>query len=120
MAMADPKYGPTQLLQDEGTVADFFGKAPAMYNEKGIASTVAVIEDLRWVTPEIGIVQARFPYLDADGNDIGNAETSIYTIRRNEAGDLAIICAVALGTDEDLEARRRGKKHFGEVGDQRS
>lgn len=117
MIMADPKYGPSQVLQEPDKVSGFFAQAPDMYHEKGIETTLAEIEDLRWLDDGLGLVAARFPYVDADGNDMGDGERSLYVIRRDGNGELAICTAIALGTDSDRAARGR-RRPIGNVGDQ--
>ncbi len=119
MVMADPKYGPSQVLEDPQKVSGFFSQAPDQYHEKGIETTFPHIESLDWADDGIGIVRARFPYVDADGNDLGDGESSIYILRRDPNGELAILTAVALGTYSDREARRKGRsKPVGQEGDQ--
>lgn len=120
MVMADPKYGPSQLLQEPQKVAGFFDQAPEQYHDKGIGSTFPEIESLEWADEGIGVVRVRFPYVDADGNDLGDGESSLYVLRRDPNGELAIVTAVALGSYSDRKARRgRGRaKPVGREGDQ--
>lgn len=116
--MADRKYGPSQVLEDPATVASFFAGATRMYAEQGIATTLADLERLEWLDDGLALVHVRFPYIDADGLDRGDGETSVYVLRR-EGGDLHILAAIALGTDADRMARRRGHP-LGDAGDQRT
>jgi hypothetical protein len=119
MVMADAqRYGKNQALGDPETVAAFFARAPQMYHEKGVHETFADIRDIDWLADDLALVRARFPYIDADGNDLGDGEESVYLVRRNDDGH-AICAAIPLGTDGDrIEARRR--KPRGEVGDHRA
>ena len=120
MVMADPAHGQSQVLEDPQKVSGFFTQAPEQYNEKGIETTFPEIESLEWLDDGIGVVHVRFPYVDADGNDLGDGESSLYILRRDQNGELAILTAVALGTDSDRQARRgKGRtKPIGTEGDQ--
>lgn len=119
MVMADAKYGPSQVLQEPQKVAGFFEQAPEQYHAKGIETTFPEIEWLDWADEGIGVVRVRFPYVDADGNDLGDGESSLYVLRRDPNGELAILTAVALGTYSDRKARRKGRrKPIGQEGDQ--
>lgn len=120
MAMADTKHGPSQVLQEPQKVAGFFEQAPEQYHAKGIETTFPLIETLEWADEGIGVVRVRFPYVDADGNDLGDGESSLYVLRRDPNGELAILAAVALGAYSDRQARRgKGRaKPVGQEGDQ--
>lgn len=118
MVMADAqRYGANQALLEPGAVAEFFGKAPQMYHEKGVHETFADIRDIDWVADDLALVRARFPYIDADGNDMGDGEASLYLVRRNDNGH-AICAAIPLGTDGDRAGSRR-RRPRGDVGDHR-
>ena len=52
-----------------------------------------------WVTNRLAIVEVRWPYLTAAGNEIGE-ETSTYVIRREPDGRLAIRASVMHGEAE--------------------
>jgi hypothetical protein len=80
-------------------VEQFFSGAKEQYNARGIVDTRPDIVQLRWPTEKIAIVEVRWPYLDARGHELGE-ETSTYTLRRNEAGDLKVRVAVMHGTSE--------------------
>lgn len=45
------------------------------------------------------MVEVRWPYLDADGEERGE-ETSTYTLRRNDRGELRLRVAVMHGASE--------------------
>jgi hypothetical protein len=74
----------------------FFSGAKDQYNRMGITDTRADIVRLTWATPRIAIAQVRWPYLNAHGEEVGE-ETSTYTLRRNQAGDLRLCAAVMHG-----------------------
>jgi hypothetical protein len=77
-------------------VAAFFGGAKAEYNQRGIVDTRAEIVRLTWPTDRIAIVEVRWPYLDAKGNEVGD-EVSTYTLRRDDRGKLQLVVAVMHG-----------------------
>jgi hypothetical protein len=93
-------YGGSQPLQDEESVAAFFDQAPQQYQAKGIHETIADLDDVQWVAEDLALARVRFPYLDEDGNDMGDGETSLYLVRRTQ-DDYAICAAITLGTDSD-------------------
>lgn len=109
MVMSDlRKYGPSQSLEDEQVVADFFAQAPAMYHARGIEDTFANVEQVDWIADDLALVRAQFPYIDADGNDMGDGESSIYLLRRT-GRDFAIAAAITLGVDSDRRPIRRAR-----------
>lgn len=79
--------------------ADFFGRAREQYNEKGVSDTRPEIMELIWLTPRIAEVRVRWPYLDDEGDEMGE-ETSSYTLRRNDMGRLKLRAAVMQGASE--------------------
>ena len=88
-----------EVLQAPRSRADLeqiFAGAKAQYNKMGIVDTRPDIVRLHWATPRIAIVQVRWPYLDAHGDEVGE-ETSTYTLRRSQAGDLKLVSAVMHG-----------------------
>ncbi len=95
---------PALVLGDERVMAvsaaqeieQFFGGAKEQYNAKGITDTRAEIVSLDWPTKRIAVVQVRWPYLDAKGSVRGE-ETSTYTLRRDESGDLKLRVALMHG-----------------------
>lgn len=94
-------YGGNQPLQDQPSVAAFFDRAPEQYQAKGVHQTTANLEGIHWVADDLALVRAHFPYLDEDGNDLGDGETSLYLLRRTP-DDYAICAAITLGVDSDL------------------
>lgn len=108
MVMAGDQ-GANQPLADARSVAAFFDQAPQQYEAIGIATTFPDVLDVDWVAPDLAMVRTRFPYIDGDGNDTGDAETSIYFIRRRD-GAHAITCAITLGTDSQRNTSRRADR----------
>jgi len=88
---------PAIVIADEGVIAlasvsqiaDYFGRAKARYNTRGIVDTRADIRDLERIGERLVIASVRWPYLDAAGKTVG-AETSDYTLRRDDTGALRI------------------------------
>jgi hypothetical protein len=70
-----------RVLADVAEAAEFFGGARAQYNEIGITNTRAEIVRLDEITDTMVMVRVRWPYLDAQGQELG-AETSTYTLVR--------------------------------------
>ena len=85
-----------QAVQSTAELEKFFAGAKDQYNKMGITDTRADIVRLTWATPRIAIVQVRWPYLDARRQEVGE-ETSTYTLRRNQAGELKLCAAVMHG-----------------------
>jgi len=79
----------------------WFGGAKAQYNARGIVETRAEIVRLTWPTERMAIVEVRWPYFDAHGDEIGD-ETSTYTLRRDDAGALKLRVAVMHGESRHL------------------
>jgi len=88
---------PAIVISDEGVIAiataaqiaEYFGGAKSQYNVRGIVDTRADIRDLERIGERIVIASVRWPYLDAAGKTVG-AESSDYTLRRDDAGALKI------------------------------
>ena len=80
-------------------IEQFFGGAKQRYNAQGIVSTRAEIAQLQWPTERIAMVEVRWPYLDAHGREVGE-ESSSYTLRRNDEGELRLCVTVMHGTAE--------------------
>lgn len=79
----------------------WFGGAKAQYNARGIVETRAEIVRLTWPTDRMAIVEVRWPYFDASGDEIGD-ETSTYTLRRDDSGVLRLRVAVMHGESQRL------------------
>lgn len=88
---------PALAIADERVIAietpeqlvKFFGGVMAQYNARGVYGTRADIMDLERVGDRVVIVSVRWPYLDDRGKEVG-AETSDYTLRRDDHGRLRI------------------------------
>jgi ketosteroid isomerase-like protein len=78
-----------QEVESREQVEQFFGGAKAQYNQRGIVDTRAEIISLEWPTEKICLVEVRWPYLDAQDEEIGE-ESSIYILRRDDGGELKL------------------------------
>jgi hypothetical protein len=100
---------PALIVSDEGTravsalseIEAFFGNAAGQYNAKGVTSTRPEIQTLNWLTQKLATVQVRWPYLDARGVDLREAESSMYVLRTDAAGEPKICASVMLGAGKD-------------------
>jgi ketosteroid isomerase-like protein len=88
---------PALVISDQNVMAvtsrqeveQFFSGAKELYNRMGIADTRAEIVRLDWATDRIAMVEVRWPYLDAQNHEVGE-ESSTYTLRRDDQGDLKL------------------------------
>ena len=88
---------PALIISDEGVIAvqsteqiaQLFGSARAQYNAQGIFDTRADLIDLERIGRRVVIATVRWPHLDASGKEVA-AESSDYTLRRDDAGRLRI------------------------------
>jgi hypothetical protein len=95
---------PALVLSDQGVhavasnaeVQQFFGGAKEQYNQLGIVDTRPEIQRLTWPTQRLAIVEVRWPWLDAHGRESGS-ETSTYTFRRDDSGQLKLRAVVMHG-----------------------
>ena len=85
-------------VQSSDQVEAFFGGAKDQYNRAGITATHPDITSLRWLTDRLVVVTVRWPYLDANGEEVG-AESSTYTLRRDERGEFKLFVAVMHGVE---------------------
>jgi hypothetical protein len=86
-------------VSNAAETATFFGSAKEQYNERGIADTRAEIQNTTWLTDRIVSATVRWPWLDGDDNEVGE-ETSTYTLRRNDDGELRLCVVVMHGAKE--------------------
>jgi hypothetical protein len=87
-------------VNSSSDLQEVFGGAKAQYNARGITDTRADILRVDWLTNRLAIVEVRWPYLTADGREVGE-ETSTYVIRREPDGRLAIRASVMHGEADD-------------------
>jgi len=88
---------PALLLADAGVqaiarreeVERFFAGARAQYDERGVDSTRADVEQREWLGERVVLVRVRWPYVDPHGREVGG-ERSTYALRRDDEGALRI------------------------------
>jgi hypothetical protein len=93
---------PALVVSDEGVravnssheVEQFFSGAKDQYNEMGIREAHAEIQRMEHPTERIVMVEVRWPYVGDNGEELGE-ESSTYTLRRDDDGNLKI-CAVVM------------------------
>jgi len=86
-------------VKSSADLQEVFGGAKAHYNARGITDMRPDVLRLDWVTARLAIVEVRWPYLTATGDEIGE-DISTYVIRREPDGRLAIRAAVMHGEAE--------------------
>ena len=84
-------------------VARHFGSARAQYNARGIGDTRPEVQWLEWIGDDVALVEVRWPWLDAQGEEAGS-ETSTYLLKRDDAGELKLRVAV-------MHGERAGRTH---------
>ena len=88
-----------KVVTSNEEIEQFFAGAKKTYNDQGITDTRAEIGELRWANARIAIVEVRWPYLDAQGQEVGD-ETSTYTLRRDEDDELRLRVTVMHGASK--------------------
>jgi hypothetical protein len=78
--------GMARPVNTHAEVAEFFGGARAEYNHLGITDTRPEIVRLDEITDHLVMVRVHWPYLDAQGRNVGG-ECSTYTLSREGSGD---------------------------------
>ena len=99
---------PALVMSDQGVhavatsaeVEKFFEGSKQQYNQLGIVDTRPEIRRLTWPTERMAIVEVRWPWLDKRGQEAGS-ETSTYTLRRDDSGQLKLRAAVMHGVARD-------------------
>jgi len=87
-----------RVVTSHHEVERLFAGASDEYNVRGIVETRADIRDEEWIGDRLVIVKVRWPYLDSHGREVG-AETSDYTLRRNELGELEVRAVLMRGVE---------------------
>ncbi|HET6585783.1 MAG TPA: hypothetical protein VFG69_20145, partial [Nannocystaceae bacterium] len=77
-------------------VEHFFAGAKDEYAARHITGTRPDVQRLEWATDRIAIVRVWWPYIDERGVQIG-AESSTYTLRRDDHGVLRLRVALMHG-----------------------
>jgi hypothetical protein len=101
-------WGVPSLVLHEGTaravtsldeVSQFFANGPEQYRQQGIVDTRPEIVRLDWLTERMASVQVRWPYLNAQGEEIGE-ERSTYILMRGVDGAWKIWTAAMQGVTQ--------------------
>jgi hypothetical protein len=88
---------PALIISDEGVhaitsrdeIATFFAAAKEQYNAQGIVDTRADLIDLERIGKRLLVATVRWPQLDGNHHEVA-AESSDYTLRRDDQGRLRI------------------------------
>jgi hypothetical protein len=89
-----------RALTSSDEVAAIFGAAKERYNERGVVDTHPDVLRIEWLTEQIVVTEVRWPHILADG-EILTAETSTYTLRRDDSGTLRFRVAVMQGISDE-------------------
>jgi hypothetical protein len=97
---------PALVVSDEGNravgsaaeVETFFGGAKEQYNQQGVADTRPEVECIEWHSDRLASVTVRWPYLDAEGKELGRSERSVYLVRVTNQ-EARICMAATLGAE---------------------
>lgn len=81
--------GMARAVSARAEVVEFFGSGKDQYNALGITDTRAEIQRLDWVAEDLVVVDVRWPYLTASGEEKGE-ERSTYTLLSDRQGQLKI------------------------------
>lgn len=87
-----------RVVNSSAEVAEFFGGAREQYNAMGVTDTKAEIVRLDEVNDRLVMVRVHWPWLDAEGNEVGG-ETSTYTLSREKDEDWKLRVAVMHGQE---------------------
>lgn len=85
-----------QAVSTLQAVAQFFSGAREIYNARGIGDTRPELQSLEWIGTHMALVEVRWPWLDAQGEEAGS-ETSTYLLKRDASGALKLRVAVMHG-----------------------
>lgn len=93
---------PALVLADAGVQAiarreeieRFFAGAREQYHRRGVTMTRPEVEQREWVGEKVVLVRVRWPYVSAEGRELGG-ERSTYALRRDDTGALRIRAVLA-------------------------
>ncbi|MEO8180533.1 MAG: hypothetical protein ABI895_16990 [Deltaproteobacteria bacterium] len=91
--------GMVRAVATREEVVAFFSGTKEQYTSRGIDDTRAEIQRLDWVSDDLVVVDVRWPYLNADGDEVGE-ETSSYTLVADDEGRLKIRSVLMRGAAE--------------------
>ncbi len=90
--------GLAHVIDSPDEAGEFFGAAREQYNALGVVDTRAEIVRVDEISDQLVMVRVHWPYLDAQGRDVG-AECATYTLAREEDGDWKVRIAVLHGRE---------------------
>jgi hypothetical protein len=94
----------TRIISDTAEVETFFAGAPEMYAQRGIEDTRAEIQTLDMIADTLVMVTVRWPYIDAEGEEIGE-ESSTYTLKADDSGNfMMVVCTMRGEQNGDTES----------------
>ena len=79
-------------------IENFFSGTKRRYISRGIFDAQPDIQNVQWVTEHLAVVDVRWPYLDDQGQEMG-AESSTYTLKADDSGEIKILVALMKGTE---------------------
>lgn len=88
----------TQVIDRPEEVEQLYADARERYTELGIIDTRPEIVRLDVITDRLVMARVRWPYLDPKGRELG-AETSTYTLVREDGGQWKLRVAVSHGKE---------------------
>ncbi len=88
------------MTHDLDEIAAFMGKGKAEYNKRGVVGTNVDIIHLHFMGDRLALVEVRWPWIDERGEEIG-AESSTYTLRRDDDGHFKIRMALMHGREHE-------------------
>lgn len=101
---------PALVISDEGTraiatldeVAMYFEGVSKEYARRGVSGARPEIQRVSWLTDRLVTVVVRWPYLAADGRDLGRVESSTLVLRRNDSDQLRVVAVLEMGEEPEL------------------
>jgi hypothetical protein len=97
---------PATIISDDGVMVishldqlePMFSSVKSQYEARGVVETRGDIHRLTRISERLFVVEIRWPQFDAKGREVG-AETSDYTLRRDDAGKLRIRSVLMRGVE---------------------
>lgn len=97
-AMGDTMSMPIITIKD---LEVMFTGTKEQYNKRGIKEAIAEIQNIRWLTDKIAIVEVRWPYINDKGHEIGE-ESSCYTLRLDQQNNFKIYSVAFQGEKKSV------------------
>ncbi len=94
--------GGTRSLSTTGEVGMYLEGVARRLDERGVSGVRPEIQRMSWSTDRLVTVLVRWPYLSADGCDVGKAETSSYVLRRSDGDHLRVVAVIEMGLEPEI------------------